>query len=139
MPKVMLVVLIEMRNIALLQPRAGSDDTPINYFFQVKYEQCGWVSLEEDCISLGFKEKPTCDGCDRQCIISLITCHGNPLSGLHCREVRLTLFNCDRLIPMTYSFNGGWLATSGKEIHVDLVGREYRNVIDGKEVKITNL
>ncbi|KAL6334200.1 hypothetical protein AAG906_006789 [Vitis piasezkii] len=51
------------------------------------------------------------------------------------------LFNCDGLIPMTYLFNDGWLAitTSGQEIHVDLVGREYRNVIDGEEVTITNL
>ncbi|RVW94145.1 hypothetical protein CK203_038209 [Vitis vinifera] len=29
--------------------------------------------------------------------------------------------------------------TSGHEIHVDLVGREYRNVIDGENVTITNL
>uniref|UniRef100_F6I3M7 Uncharacterized protein n=1 Tax=Vitis vinifera TaxID=29760 RepID=F6I3M7_VITVI len=28
--------------------------------------------------------------------------------------------------------------TSGQEIHVDFVGREYRNVIDGEEVTITN-
>ena len=36
MSKVMLVVSTEMRNIALLQPQASSDDTTINYFFQVK-------------------------------------------------------------------------------------------------------
>ena len=36
MPNVMLVVSAEMRNIALLQPQASSDDTTINYFFQVK-------------------------------------------------------------------------------------------------------
>ena len=36
MPKVMLIVSAEMRNIALLQPQASSDDTTINYFFQVK-------------------------------------------------------------------------------------------------------
>ena len=29
--------------------------------------------------------------------------------------------------------------TSGQEIHVDFVGREYRNVIDGENVTITNL
>ena len=28
--------------------------------------------------------------------------------------------------------------TSGQEIHVDFVGREYRNVIDGEEVTIMN-
>ncbi|RVW96393.1 hypothetical protein CK203_029678 [Vitis vinifera] len=63
MPNVMLVVSAEMRNIALLQPQASSDDTTINYFFQ----------------------------------------------------------------------------TSGQEIHVDIFGLEYRNVIDGEEVTITNL
>ncbi|RVW97096.1 hypothetical protein CK203_029981 [Vitis vinifera] len=31
-----------------------------------------------------------------------------------------------------------YLMTSGQEIHVDLVGREYKNVIDGEEVTITN-
>ncbi|RVW96488.1 hypothetical protein CK203_029684 [Vitis vinifera] len=62
------------------------------------------------------------------------------LSEHHCRGDGLMLLNCNGLIPMTYSFNGGWLAmmTSGQEIHVDLVGREYRNVIDGEEVTITN-
>ena len=35
MSNVMLVVSAEMRNIALLQPRAGSDNTTINYF-QIK-------------------------------------------------------------------------------------------------------
>ncbi|RVW15281.1 hypothetical protein CK203_081986 [Vitis vinifera] len=29
--------------------------------------------------------------------------------------------------------------TSGKEIHIDLVGQEYRNVIDGEGVTITSL
>ncbi|WJZ95251.1 hypothetical protein VitviT2T_014035 [Vitis vinifera] len=51
----------------------------------------------------------------------------------------LMLLNCNGLILVTYLFNGGWLATSGQEIHVDLVGREYRNVIDGEEVTIMNL
>ena len=37
MPKVMLIVSAEMRNIALLQPQASSDDTTINYFFRVKF------------------------------------------------------------------------------------------------------
>ena len=36
MSRVMLVVSAEMRNIALLQPRAGRDDRIINYFFQKK-------------------------------------------------------------------------------------------------------
>ena len=66
------------------------------------------------------------------------------------------LFNCNGLILVTYLFNGGWLAvtiyhchhnhvsifffqTSGQEIHVDLVGQEYRNVIDEEEVTIMNL
>ncbi|RVW15234.1 hypothetical protein CK203_081987 [Vitis vinifera] len=59
MPKVMLIVSAEMRNIALLQPQASSDDTTINYFFQAECEQCDWVSLEEVCVSLRVKEKPT--------------------------------------------------------------------------------
>ena len=29
----MFIVSTEIRNIALLQPRAGSDDTTFNYFF----------------------------------------------------------------------------------------------------------
>ena len=36
MSNVMLVVSVKMRNIAFLQPQAGSDDTTINYFFPVK-------------------------------------------------------------------------------------------------------
>ncbi|KAJ9692987.1 hypothetical protein PVL29_011904 [Vitis rotundifolia] len=157
MPKVMLVVSADMRNIALLQPRASNDDTTINYFFQIKIlsivecEQCGWVSVKEVCVSLGVEEKRTTgskrrnynnaflrvvDGCDRRGVISLISGHGNPLSKHHYRKVGLMLFNCDGLIFVTYSFNGGWLAVM---IHVDLVAQEYRNVIDGEEVTITNL
>ncbi|KAJ9692988.1 hypothetical protein PVL29_011905 [Vitis rotundifolia] len=156
MSKVMLVVSAEMRNIALLQPRASSYDTTINYFFQIKILSiCGWVSLEKVCVSLRVKEKPIarnkrrnynyaslrCDGCDRRGVISLISGHGNPLREHHCREVGLMSFNSDGLILVTYSFNGGWLpvTTSSQEIHVDLVGREYRNVIDENEATITNL
>ncbi|RVW97091.1 hypothetical protein CK203_029984 [Vitis vinifera] len=59
----------------------------------------------------------------------------------HYRGDGLMLFNCNGLIPMTYSFNGRWLAvtTFGQEIHADLVGRELRKVIDGENVTITNL
>ncbi|KAL6336007.1 hypothetical protein AAG906_003634 [Vitis piasezkii] len=158
MSNVMLVVSAEKRNIALLQPQASSDDTTINYFFQ-----CGWVFVEEVCVSLEVKEKPTTgsrirnynnvslkvDGYGRQGVFSLIPGHGNPLSEHHCREVGLILVNCKGLILLTYSFNGEWLAmmcffffffqTSGQEIHVDLFGREYKNVIDGEDVTITNL
>ncbi|KAL6322831.1 hypothetical protein AAG906_020831 [Vitis piasezkii] len=137
MPKVILIVSAKMRNIALLQPQAS------------KCEQCDWVSLEEVCVSLRVKEKPTIGSRRRNHnnaslrvgVISLIPSHGNSLSEHHYKGVGLMLFNCNGLIPMTYSFNGGWLAvmTSGQEIHVDLVGREYRNVIDGEKVTIMNL
>ena len=36
MPNVRLVVSADMRNIDVLQPRASSDDTTINYFFQIE-------------------------------------------------------------------------------------------------------
>ncbi|RVW15276.1 hypothetical protein CK203_081988 [Vitis vinifera] len=39
-------------------------------------------------------------------------CHGNPLSEHHYRGDGLMLFNCNGLIPMTYSFNGRWLAVT---------------------------
>ncbi|KAJ9697471.1 hypothetical protein PVL29_009335 [Vitis rotundifolia] len=137
MPKVMLVVSIEMKNIALLQPRAGSDDTTINYLFKMECEQCSWVSIEEVCVSLGVKEKPIVRSRRRNYNnASLRVGHGNPLSEHHCIEVRLMLFNYDELIPVTYSLNDGWLAVM---IHVDLVGQEYRNVIDGEKVTIMNL
>ncbi|RVW38377.1 hypothetical protein CK203_090307 [Vitis vinifera] len=183
----MLVVSVKMRNIAFLQPQAGSDDTTINYFSHIiverwglmlfncdglilvtysfnggmasgderpdfvanpyflpsipfiptisldktnmECEQCGMVSLKKVGVYLGVKEKPSagskrrnynnaslrCDGCDKRGVISLILDHGNPPREHHCRE------------------------TSGQEIHVDLVGREYKNMIDGEEVTITNL
>ena len=53
-----------------------------------------------------------CQGCERHGEISLIPGHGTPLSQNHCTEVDLMLFHCDGLLPVEYSFNGGWLATT---------------------------
>ncbi|RVW96418.1 hypothetical protein CK203_029682 [Vitis vinifera] len=92
----------------------------MNYFFQVEYELFGWVSMEEVCVSLGIKEKPT----------NGIRCHlidPRPWKSTE-RGDGLMLFNYNEFIP-----------TSAQEIHLDLFGREYRNVIDGEEVTITNL
>ncbi|RVX16998.1 hypothetical protein CK203_003163 [Vitis vinifera] len=186
MPKLMLVVSAELKNIAILQPQDGSDDETINYFFKLECEYCGWISEDEACVSITVKEKPTgnrrndnpnlarkvgnmiwymllimsvalylplfqhqippllflmCQGCERRGEISLIPGHGAPLSQNHCTEVDLMLFHCDGLLPVKYSFNGGWLATttSGREIHVDLTMGEFTNVIDGMEVSISKL
>ncbi|CBI35935.3 uncharacterized protein LOC104880211 [Vitis vinifera] len=154
MPKLMLVVSAELKNIVILQPQDGSDDETINYFFKLKCEYCGWISHNNACVSISIKEKPTgnrrndnlnlsrkCQGCERHGEISLIPGHGTPLSQNHCTEVDLMLFHCDGLLPVEYSFNGGWLATtiSGREIHVDLTMGEYTDVIDGVEVSISKL
>ncbi|KAJ9707396.1 hypothetical protein PVL29_002421 [Vitis rotundifolia] len=184
MPKLMLVVSAELKNIVILQPEDGSDDEKINYYFKLECEHCGWVCENEAYVSINVKEKPTgnrrndnlnlsrnmgnmiCHGCESHGKISLILGHGAPLSQNHCTEVDLMLFNCDGLLHVEYSFNGGWLAitihfykhnfyhfyphvtsgfsifffqTFGQVIHIDFVGREYRNVIDGEEVTITNL
>ncbi|KAL6335320.1 hypothetical protein AAG906_029562 [Vitis piasezkii] len=154
MPKLMLVVSAELKNIAILQPQDGCDDETINYFFKLECEYCGWISEDEACVSINVKEKSTgnrrndnpnlarkCQGCERQGQISLIPGHGAPLSQNHCTEVDLMLFHCDGLLPVEYSFNGGWLATttSGREIHVDLTMGEFTNVIDGVEVSISKL
>ncbi|WJZ95332.1 hypothetical protein VitviT2T_014108 [Vitis vinifera] len=51
-----------------------------------------------------------CQGCERHGAILLIPGHGAPLSQHHCTEVDLMLFNCNGLLSVEYSFNGGWLA-----------------------------
>ncbi|RVW97089.1 hypothetical protein CK203_029986 [Vitis vinifera] len=114
MSKRMLVVSTKLVNIAFLELHPNEDQA-ISYYFREVY------------VSLGVKEKST------------IGSHGNPLSEHHYKGDGLMLFNCNGLIPMTYSFNGGWLETFGQEIHADLVGRELRKVIDGENVTITNL
>ncbi|KAL6335869.1 hypothetical protein AAG906_003494 [Vitis piasezkii] len=147
MSNVMLVVSVEMRNIHhcrgdglmllncnglipvtysfnggwLAMMRPGSTTNPCflaSFPFiptmsldETNCEQCGWVSLEKVCVYLRVNEKPTAlnkrmnynNASLRVGVISLIPDHGNPLSEHHCRA-----------------------------IHVDLVGREYRNVIDGE-------
>ncbi|RVW15260.1 hypothetical protein CK203_081991 [Vitis vinifera] len=117
MSKRMLVVSAKLVNIAFLELHPNEDQV-ISYYFREVY------------VSLGVKEKSTIGSRRRN--------YNN--ASLRVGD-GLMLFNCNGLIPMTYSFNGGWLAvmTSGQEIHVDLVGREYRNVIDGENVTITNL
>ena len=62
-----------------------------------------------------------CDGCDKRGVISLILDHGNPPREHHCREVGLMLFNCDGLIPVTFSFNGGWLAVMVYHCHHNFI------------------
>ncbi|RVW97087.1 hypothetical protein CK203_029988 [Vitis vinifera] len=129
MSKRMLVISTKLVNIAFLELHPNEDQA-ISYYFREVY------------VSLVVKEKSTI-GSRRKNYnnASIRVGHGNPLSEHHYKGDGLMLFNCNGLIPMTYSFNGGWLAmtTSGQEIYVDLIGREYRNVIDGEKVTITNL
>ncbi|KAJ9707394.1 hypothetical protein PVL29_002419 [Vitis rotundifolia] len=154
MPKLMLVVSAELKNIVILQPEDGSDDEKINYYFKLECEHCGWVCENEACVSINVKEKPTgnrrndnlnlsrkCHGCERYGGISLIPGHGAPLSQNHCTEVDLMLFNYDGLLHVEYSFNVFlyFFQTSGRKIHVDLAMGEYTDVIDGVEVSISKL
>ncbi|CBI39070.3 unnamed protein product, partial [Vitis vinifera] len=89
--------------------------------------QCHY--LLPPCHNSGWCSQPECLASDHQwhedatssCVISLIPDHGNPLSEHHCREVGLMLFNCDGLIPVTYSFNGGWLAVMVYHCHHNFI------------------
>ncbi|RVW97092.1 hypothetical protein CK203_029985 [Vitis vinifera] len=127
MSKRMLVILTKLVNIAFLELHPDEDQV-ISYYFRKVY------------VSLGVKEKSTVESRRRNYNnASLRVGHGNPLSEPHYRGDGLMLFNCNGLIPMTYSFNSRWLRHLAKKFHADLVGREYRKVIDGENVIITNL
>ncbi|RVW97093.1 hypothetical protein CK203_029982 [Vitis vinifera] len=145
MPKRMLVVSTKLVNITFLELHPDED-------------QASSTISGKFMFLLGVKEKSTIESRRRNynnASLKLMDMtnevsshwslgHGNPLSEHHYRGDGLMLFNCNGLIPMTYSFNGRWLAvtvtiTSGQEIHADLVSREYRKVIDGENVTITNL
>ncbi|KAJ9707393.1 hypothetical protein PVL29_002418 [Vitis rotundifolia] len=128
MPKLMLVVSAELKNIVILQPEDGSDDEKINYYFK-----------NEVCVSINVKEKATRNRINDNLNLyrklgNMITCQGcerhGGISQNHCTEVDLMLFNCDGLLHVEYSFN---------EYHVDLTMREYTDVIDGVEVSILKL
>ncbi|RVW97090.1 hypothetical protein CK203_029987 [Vitis vinifera] len=120
MSKRMLVILTKLVNIAFLELHPDEDQV-ISYYFRKVY------------VSLGVKEKSTVESRRRNYNnASLRVGHGNPLSEHHYRGDGLMLFNCNELIPMTYSH-------LAKKFHADLVGREYRKVIDGENVMITNL
>ncbi|KAL6334499.1 hypothetical protein AAG906_016046 [Vitis piasezkii] len=154
MPELMLVVSAELKNVVILQPQDGIDNETINYYFKVNFQCCFDLTLFYIltlCLYKCKKKNPLgnerndnlnlsrkCQGCERHGAILLIPGHGAPLSQHHCTEVDLMLFNCNGLLSVEYSFNGGWLSF-GKEIHVDLSMAEYRDVIDGEEVSITKL
>ncbi|KAJ9707395.1 hypothetical protein PVL29_002420 [Vitis rotundifolia] len=125
MSKLMLVVSAELKNIVILQPEDGSDDKKINYYFKLECEHYGWVCENEAYVSINVKEKPT--GNRRNDNLNLSRNMGNMI-------VDLLLFNCDGLLLVEYSFNGGC-----RKIHVDLAMGEYTDVIDGVEVSISKL
>ena len=80
MPRVVLLASAHLHNVALLQPEGGSDDEEMNYFFrvniqycssfvvcfnidgvsptlQLKCEQCGWISENEECVNMAVQER----------------------------------------------------------------------------------
>ncbi|KAJ9692033.1 hypothetical protein PVL29_011231 [Vitis rotundifolia] len=144
MPKLMLVVSAELVNIVFLELRPIEEE--ISYYFKLKCEQCGWLSEREVRVNMAIQEKAPgssrrnsrvnlslkCDGCERQGTITLVPGHGRPLRADDCENVPLMVFDCNGIFPVDYSFNGGWSAvtTFGQKIHVDLIGQEYKNVID---------